>query len=361
MATAPSDMPATPNMWCAYETRNQRVPPPRRPACASELSRHSPPTPQGEFAANQYEGHGTYTFPDGSSYEGAFQAGQMHGAGCYLDKQARPAAQRVPSVERAPLRPSRTTHSPLAAHPVATASRRRERPVPCRAGRILEREVLQRDGSWLAYQRHLLGCVSCYTTVWRCEVTMPVEVSRFKSDLALFRHCITPSAHHTNKNDDVRARREHRAPSWGTFALGLCFAFWSRARRSTVALERAPGGASPWLHTRCHRSVTGASASASARRAATTSQHLCGSREPGRRRQRCLRTCRRPATVPTCALTRASTMCATVSATNSVACAAEAPTAPTAVVSVGPAPPLPFRAPSRAPARRRRRSASPPS
>ena len=128
MATAPSDMPATPNMWCAYETRNQRVPPPRRPACASELSRHSPPTPQGEFAANQYEGHGTYTFPDGSSYEGAFQAGQMHGAGCYLDKQARPAAQRVPSVERAPLRPSRTTHSPLAAHPVATASRRRESP-----------------------------------------------------------------------------------------------------------------------------------------------------------------------------------------------------------------------------------------
>ena len=113
MATAPSDMPATPNMWCAYETRNQRVPPPRRPACASELSRHSPPTPQGEFAANQYEGHGTYTFPDGSSYEGAFQAGQMHGAGCYLDKQARPAAQRVPSVEP-PLRPSRTTswHTP---------------------------------------------------------------------------------------------------------------------------------------------------------------------------------------------------------------------------------------------------------
>ena len=46
----------------------------------------------------------------------------MHGAGCYLDKQARPAAQRVPSVERAPLRPSRTTHSPLAAHSIATAS-----------------------------------------------------------------------------------------------------------------------------------------------------------------------------------------------------------------------------------------------
>ena len=34
-----------------------------------------------------YQGQGTYTFPDGSSYVGPFASNQMHGAGCYTDKQ----------------------------------------------------------------------------------------------------------------------------------------------------------------------------------------------------------------------------------------------------------------------------------
>lgn len=62
-----------------------------RTACAS-LAHTGPCCPttwQGEFVNNQYSGHGTYTFPDGSTYEGAFKEGQMHGAGCFTDKQAR--------------------------------------------------------------------------------------------------------------------------------------------------------------------------------------------------------------------------------------------------------------------------------
>ena len=84
---------------------------------------HPPLDAQGEFAANQYAGHGTYTFPDGSTYEGAFKDGQMHGAGCFVDKQARPSAQRVLLLARCCI--SRmTTH--LSQHSVATASRRPE-------------------------------------------------------------------------------------------------------------------------------------------------------------------------------------------------------------------------------------------
>ena len=48
---------------------------------------------------NLYHGHGTYTFPDGSYYEGPFVENQMHGPGCFTDKQVRqwPRATRAGS------------------------------------------------------------------------------------------------------------------------------------------------------------------------------------------------------------------------------------------------------------------------
>jgi hypothetical protein len=46
------------------------------------------PRAQGEFEANKYQGHGTYTFPDGSFYKGPFVSNQMHGDGCFTDTQA---------------------------------------------------------------------------------------------------------------------------------------------------------------------------------------------------------------------------------------------------------------------------------
>ena len=42
---------------------------------------------QGEFAANKYNGHGVFIFPDGSMYEGPFQENQMHGLGKFTDAQ----------------------------------------------------------------------------------------------------------------------------------------------------------------------------------------------------------------------------------------------------------------------------------
>ena len=60
-------------------------------ACCCTHERHtdrrSPPAAQGEFVANKYNGHGIFTFPDGSSYEGPFVDSQMHGMGKYVDAQ----------------------------------------------------------------------------------------------------------------------------------------------------------------------------------------------------------------------------------------------------------------------------------
>ena len=41
---------------------------------------------EGEFVNNQFEGYGTYTWPDGASYEGGWTKNQMHGEGKYIDK-----------------------------------------------------------------------------------------------------------------------------------------------------------------------------------------------------------------------------------------------------------------------------------
>lgn len=40
---------------------------------------------QGEWEAGQYQGQGKYVWPDGRTYEGAWEHNKMHGSGCFTD------------------------------------------------------------------------------------------------------------------------------------------------------------------------------------------------------------------------------------------------------------------------------------
>jgi len=39
----------------------------------------------GEFKAGRFDGHGVYTYPDGSKYIGNFQQDKRHGEGVFID------------------------------------------------------------------------------------------------------------------------------------------------------------------------------------------------------------------------------------------------------------------------------------
>lgn len=63
-----------------------------RPSSSCARATPSLSRAQGRFEMNKYNGHGTYTFPDGSFYCGPFKDNQMHGAGSFTDTQASEAA-----------------------------------------------------------------------------------------------------------------------------------------------------------------------------------------------------------------------------------------------------------------------------
>ena len=106
------------------------------PALASvgRLTRSAVDRAQGEFETNKYQGHGTYTFPDGSFYVGPFVNNQMHGNGCFTDTQV-----------LGPIRACRFVRRALSVAVVLASGRR------------VEREVLQWCWTRATRPRHRAG------------------------------------------------------------------------------------------------------------------------------------------------------------------------------------------------------------